>query len=60
MGATQLVRICQALELACHEGREADVNASVPQLLQAAGPVIVFVEDFCKDVVANSANKTVA
>jgi len=60
MGATELANICEVLELACRESREADVNVSVPQLLQAAGPVIVFVEDFCKDAVANSANKTVA
>ena len=52
MGATHLANICEALELACREGREADVNVSVPRLLRAAGLVIVFVEEFCKDAVA--------
>jgi EAL domain-containing protein (putative c-di-GMP-specific phosphodiesterase class I)/signal transduction histidine kinase/DNA-binding response OmpR family regulator/HPt (histidine-containing phosphotransfer) domain-containing protein len=47
LGATRLASLCATLELACREGREAEINALVPQLMQAAEPVVSFVEAFC-------------
>jgi EAL domain-containing protein (putative c-di-GMP-specific phosphodiesterase class I)/signal transduction histidine kinase/DNA-binding response OmpR family regulator len=52
IGATQLGNICHTLEIACGEDREADINALVPQLLQAAEPVVAFVAAFCGEPVA--------
>ena len=57
MGATQLASFCQALELACRENKEEDVNATVPRLLQAAEPVMVFVDAFCGDTRATIVEK---
>jgi len=49
LGATRIASLCQTLELACRDGREADIKASVPQLLQAAEPVVAYVEAFCAE-----------
>jgi EAL domain-containing protein (putative c-di-GMP-specific phosphodiesterase class I)/signal transduction histidine kinase/DNA-binding response OmpR family regulator len=49
LGATRIAGLCQTLELACREGREAEINATVPQLLEAAAPVTTFVEVFCSE-----------
>ena len=47
MGATRFASICHTLELASSEGREADINDSVPQLLRASESVTSFVQAFC-------------
>jgi len=57
MGATQLSSICAKLELACREGHETDINALVPQLLQAAEPVVSFVEAFCGQPIVETVNE---
>jgi EAL domain-containing protein (putative c-di-GMP-specific phosphodiesterase class I)/signal transduction histidine kinase/HPt (histidine-containing phosphotransfer) domain-containing protein/chemotaxis response regulator CheB len=48
MGATRLAGLCSRLELASREGRSAEIDSTVPQLLQAAEPVIAYVEAFCQ------------
>jgi len=57
LGATRIASLCQTLELACRDGREADIKASVPQLLQAAEPVVAFVEAYCAERIVAEVDK---
>ena len=47
LGATQIAQICNTLESACREQREAEIATCLAQLQQAAEPVEVFVTAFC-------------
>ena len=57
LGATQLASLCQTLELACREGREVDIKASVPQLQPAAEAVLAFVEAYCSETVVETVDE---
>ena len=57
LGVTQLASLCQTLELACREGREVDIKASVTQLQPAAEAVLAFVEAYCNEAVVETADE---